>query len=85
MFKLNFTKKEEIRLKWKFDFFFKKKFSNISLAFYYNVSIPKSVKILSPWCKVREKIGKKSVIFTDFDFDFLIFNGHKIEKKKSPS
>ena len=56
--------------------------------FYYdfnknnNVNRPKSVKILSPWCKVREKIGKKSVIFTDFDFDFLIFHGHKIEKKK---
>ena len=40
------------------------------------------MKILSPWCKVREKIGKKSVIFTDFDFYFFIFHGHKIEKKK---
>ncbi len=41
----------------------------------------KSVKILILRCKVREKIGKKSVIFADFDFIFFIFHEYKIQKK----
>jgi hypothetical protein len=69
-----------IGLYWTFqnNYFFSKTFYFKNFIKISNVNRPKSVKILSPWCKVREKIGKKSVIFTDFDFDFLIFHGHKI-------